>query len=287
MTNLCFEDWQYAVDKIEEYAFTDDRWDCMDFEDLCLLKGHINKHFERSVSEMLKEILDDPNKHISSFNSKEEALDFVKMALYYKAKDIATWLTNNESEFQNKYNKRTFEIQVDMKEPVGFGYSSNLEKLNSNFITVMLKRDKDSPVGFHVVTAYPNLDRDKQRTGKYITQNDIEKMDNIYNGRGLYSQFLLLMKNGQICGLKIDKFMDPYICYTQIHNGYKIVACLHNQSKFNSIQIYKNENLIKKVNIEDLIFYGLEKQAKNIAGIINGIENNKLAKQTQEYDIAI
>lgn len=121
----------------------------------------VKAHSNRNSSDMINNIKSGRKRADATFLSEATLNDFLANVIYFESEKIASWFTFS--------NENIYETQIDMHEPVGYGFKreitedkhSPIKKYQTNTITLILNRSKDpmTPIGFSVETIYPEIKR--------------------------------------------------------------------------------------------------------------------------------
>lgn len=118
-----------------------------------------SQHVGRNEVDRMERVLNNVSND-STFESEETAEDFIQEALLYKAKDIATWC-----ETETQENTKAFKVyfnENDGYDAVGTGFTYNIKnntikEHKTNALTLVLRKDPNSNLGFNILTAYPDM----------------------------------------------------------------------------------------------------------------------------------
>ena len=150
-----------------------------DFETILnVRKGHsIDAHIGLSDSDMLNRLVREEKQGVSTFYNYEDFQANLQDALYFKAKDVAAWITSEHIDFKNSRDYHEYAFTVDIEDNlVGHGYDKNFRELQTSAIKIVLQRDfsEESPFGFFVKTAYADISHENAvETGRQYTPEQI------------------------------------------------------------------------------------------------------------------
>ena len=150
-----------------------------DFETILNVgKGHsIDARIGLSDSDMLNRLVREEKQGVSTFYNYEDFQANLQDALYFKAKDVATWITSEHIDFKNSRDYHEYAFTVDLKgDIVGHGFNKKLQEIETPAIRVVLQRDfsEESPFGFFVKTAYADISHENAaETGRQYTPEQI------------------------------------------------------------------------------------------------------------------
>ena len=121
--------------------------------------GHTELHAGKSIGEIFNDMTEKQKKANGTFINSEAAYRHVLDVIAYNSAEIASWLQKShldKMEYGETYNR--FTCELNMHEKIGTVYTMNGEEYDSSGITLTLERNKTgtSPLGFSLVTAYPN-----------------------------------------------------------------------------------------------------------------------------------
>lgn len=144
--------------------------------------GHSNMHVDNGLETdemMLQRLSREGVMGVSVLN--KETLDMnLEDTLYAKSDAIAKWLLHDRTfahdQYDDNYNTLTLKscLGLEDEDMVGRGFSYDLKEKQTPDIVVVLKRDTLSPYGFHVQTAYADINGEHAKaTGKAYTLSDI------------------------------------------------------------------------------------------------------------------
>lgn len=286
MIRINFDYYDSVKYGLEKYLFESDSRDYHLFFDSCIKGGHIDKHVCRSSFDLLDQIVNTPkDDYLSVFENEEEMYDLVINAIYSRIKTIATWVSSDSRDLSS-YDYGRLDLHIDMKEPVGIGYSSQFEELQTNYLTLILARDFDSPVGFHVTTAYPNLDLEAIHTNRYFDLDTIDQSaSNQIEGFNVYKEYARLKNEGE--DVRLVKSKDTCFSLAQHLSIGKIVSFFHENSNDSSKLFYNGSLRGTYVDISKLIGLGYEKEAKKISEISGHIANPYFNHSKQDLGFSI
>lgn len=157
---------QDLIDKIIKYSSYDEM-----IKDLIMPTTHIRRHINMdhtvALNEAVEILLSESNKkYVSTFINKDAVYDEVCKTIEANIADIKTWLANTE----NGHNT-SFSMKVPTKKgerPLGFGFiadkeTSTFATYSTDTIRVVIQKNNDLPLGFGVITAFPDLYDEKKR----------------------------------------------------------------------------------------------------------------------------
>ncbi len=156
-------------------------------------KGHANDvHVGLTDSELLRRAITENKRYTTNFKNKEVFEESIQDAIVFKAEDIADWIQSSFKDIddKSKYYEFDFTLKLNDDEPIGKGYEINnngVYNKDTSYIRVVLERDNsgESPMGFFIKTAYPDLTVTKD-PGQKIDISDIESMKDISPIEKLY-----------------------------------------------------------------------------------------------------
>ena len=164
-------------DKI--YNLTDDIYSLVEkgrFRAVCSMIGidqdHIGKHIGMGDDKLLRRIVDseDMAQQATTFADERDTYFFMARAIDNRSAEIQEWLGKSGSDSR-------LVITSDMGKTCGTGISSDLEKVSSNHLSVVLDKTANTrryPWGFKVRTAFPNIEKDNViHTGKGYEAEEI------------------------------------------------------------------------------------------------------------------
>lgn len=118
---------------------------------------HRNTHYDRHVGISKKEAMERTLSEIpvnSVFSRDVSPEETIEDAVLYKAKEIADWMESSEH-----YETAGFDVRMD--HPIGngnkFDKRTNLiREYETDTVRIILQNNPDKPLGFSLLTAYPN-----------------------------------------------------------------------------------------------------------------------------------
>lgn len=111
----------------------------------------------------------------NGFYTLDGAYEAVEECMLIRSLEVATWVDNARN-----HDKKSFDVCLppeDGYEPVGYGYVVNrennaIDEYRTNSIRIVLQKDDNYPLGFSLLTAYPDIIREESRepTGRDLTE---------------------------------------------------------------------------------------------------------------------
>lgn len=213
----------------------------------CILnvnKGHSSVlHAGQSMNDMVSRLIKEEKQIVSSFYDAGTLVDVLQDAIYFKAQNISTWITSSKIDFDDPKKYHTLSFTLDMKDgPLGHGITKEGKELSTPSVTIVLQRDisEESPYGFFVKTAYPELTYQKaEETGLKINIQDF--IENKLNFESTIEKAYYGLKN---------KYPDQKICL-QNNNGNEQIKIIAEQDDCKYIAYIDEYNLqIKKADLD-------------------------------------
>lgn len=153
---------------------------------------HYNRHVHMTSTDYMERILND--KYMNSIFNKESDPEFlIEESIMYKSTDIAQWLDCS------KHGERQ-EFCVHLPEEdygnVGHGLISNpktnlIKEYDTNNIRIILQKDNNTPLGFTLITAYPDMTTDNVKETQRDLQTLIKQTDTYKNADIVGKAYLL------------------------------------------------------------------------------------------------
>lgn len=144
-------------------------------------KGHaLDMHTDFSDMDLLSRAIKEEKSYVSCFTELNDytVVQRIADAIINKAPEISEWACAKRNEFSNplEYNRMVLNVDLNYDEPVGKGFDNSFREINTDFINVVLQRDKsgENSFGFYVLTAYPDLEKG-YKTGQEYTYEQIIK----------------------------------------------------------------------------------------------------------------
>ena len=164
--------------------------------------GHTEKlHAGQSDREMLQRIVTENRAAISSFKDNATAYENISLAAYFQAGKIASWLQTDRHKCHSNEEYLRLVLCTDMEEPVGTGFKNDGKEYESSYVRLVLDRDRKAPYGFHLKTAYVDIELGTaEPTGKSYTKEEalsmVQKKPSIY-------QETAFLRNGETDGVTV------------------------------------------------------------------------------------
>lgn len=240
---------------------------------LNVCKGHaIDFHAGMTDKEMLLRMINEEKKSVTSFTDKETMLSAIQDFIDYNAEDIASWIQSSYKDFENKSDYGEYAVSLDLKRgALGKGYEVKKDGFYNKetpYIRVVLERDSsgESPMGFYVKTAYPDImvskEREKVDIDKVIKEiKDFDPIEKLYlKAREDGLRCSMQTSNGQKqlrVVIKIDDDKRAVAYYTKNDYSYRLK---HADGKSQKI---KSSDLLN-IDKDLLILLKLETLKRNI-----------------------
>ncbi len=149
------------------------------YEMLMQGKGHVDKHIDESDRYMIQRMISKGLYCSTSFKDTYSAVQHTLDALWNYCPNIVSWLEKSRDDFKHKesYSKMVIENSMGIKTSVGSGFDRGYNKIETNCIKIVLRRDPESEKGFHVITACPDISKEDgiiSKTKPYKTKELIE-----------------------------------------------------------------------------------------------------------------
>lgn len=205
----------------------------------------------------------------SGFYSLTEACDTIETCVIRKSLDIAQWVNDARDN-----EKKSFEVTLSPKdnyEPVGFGYivdreKNTIDEYETQTVRIVLQKDYNKPLGFSLLTAYPDVIREENRipTGRDLTDiaretdtfkeaSPVAKAYIMYQ-TGRHKPYLVTFKEGYYGNIH-DDVMSIHIPFTsKNHEEFKHIVRI----KENSVELSTSKKM--EVNIAKWIENGKPKE---------------------------
>lgn len=136
----------------------------------------------------------------SGFYSLNGACEAVEECMLVKSLEVASWVDNAKNN-----EKKSFDVCLppeDGYEPVGYGYVVNrenntIDEYQTNTIRIVLQKNDKYPLGFSLLTAYPDIIREESRqpTGRDLT--DVAKRTKTFKEASPTAKAYMLYQTGQ------------------------------------------------------------------------------------------
>ena len=261
-----------------------------------VFKGHsTERHTEKSDVELIVRNIKENKSASTVFSDGDTFRDSIQDALVFEEGNIVSWMMKSRKEFDNPRDYNEFTICMDLKgEPVGYGYKANdLSKYEITGIRTVLQRDfsGESPMGFYIKTAFPDIQWSKDTGYKYPIEN-LSK-----DGNGLLTPMERLFAETKLkhpetlCKLQyvdgneqlrvaipVDKVQTIVAYYTKDKYDVKLLDCDHKKN------IRPEEIFLLDKDIAATIL-NIEKDKRDI--IENKPAKNKDEKCVAKDDVAI
>ena len=240
---------------------------------LNVCKGHATDfHAGMTDKEMLLRMINEEKKSVTSFTDKETMLSAIQEFIDYNAEDIASWIQSSYKDVENKSDYGEYAASLDLKRgALGKGYEVKKDGFYNKetpYIRVVLERDSsgESPMGFYVKTAYPDImvskEREKVDIDKVIKEiKDFDPIEKLYlKAREDGLRCSMQTSNGQKqlrVVIKIDDDKRAVAYYTKNDYSYRLK---HADGKSQKI---KSSDLLN-IDKDLLILLKLETLKRNI-----------------------
>jgi hypothetical protein len=222
--------------------------------------SHMEKHVaDKDRADVLNRVLKDngkakrddhehkENKSINSgFYSLEEACYAIEESIMNKSLDIAKWV---DGAYRNE--KKAFEVTLPKEsyKEVGYGYvvdraKNTIDEYKTQTVRIVLQKNDDYPLGFTLLTAYPDIIKAENREPTKQDLTEITKKTKTYQEASPTAKAYMLYQTGETKPY-LATFKEGY--YGNVHDD---VLSIHMPYKTKDGSECKNLIRIKEGQIE-------------------------------------
>lgn len=156
--------------------------------------NHWDEHVTNNIDTLHRNMAEYNKEYASGFEDKSDLMNNTRDAIIAELNDhgknnICDWFT---SESQKDYLLR---VRLNKKYTIGIGYRRDLDmgqvcldEYKTQWISLYLKRDSSSPVGFSVYTAYPDIEKYGIRANEKTFSEPINAKEEIWLSRKIKEQ---------------------------------------------------------------------------------------------------
>lgn len=156
--------------------------------------NHWDEHITNDINTLHRNMAEYNKEYTSGFEDKSDLMNNVRDAILAELRDygkdnICDWFT---SESQRDY---LLHVRMDKDYTIGLGYKRELDmgqvcldKYKTQWVSLYLKRDSSSPVGFSVYTIYPDIEKHGVRTNDKTLCEPINTKEEIWLSRKIKEQ---------------------------------------------------------------------------------------------------
>ncbi len=188
-----------ALDMLEDKGSIDD----LDLDLLELKGGHtVEKHITpKDTKAMIGRIISEGISGAGSFSDMQEALDCILNAVAYKSQEICKWQCRTQKEFKHAkdYHELAFTVYLGANTVAGVNLVKENDRIREKVchgIRLIFNRNPETPCGFYLKTAYPDVHRHAEYTGREFTMDDIFQ-NQIYDFRSNVEKAAFVLKDTQ------------------------------------------------------------------------------------------
>lgn len=215
---------------------------------------HYNTHYEKHVNVSKKEAMERTLSEISVnsvFSKNVNPEELIQDAILYKAKDIADWM--NTAEY---YETKEFDVRMD--QPVGKGnkfnkYTNIIREYETDTVRVVLQKNPNRPLGFTLLTAYPNTNTPSAVPTNKNLNNIITYTDAYKTADPVGKAYMLYRtdpRNNESISYIKGTTPDDSVMYMEIHTDdpqiKHIIKFKENETSMRTVKIDENR---KKISI--------------------------------------